>query len=314
MAFSERLSSTMLQDTMEIDTISYEKTYSEVLKAIEWLSDQGFDHSKSRIGFYERTLKELVKTYKTESRETLKAAFPKYVNTLYEIFDLITIYHGLSKMRDDELSDLLAKFLGGPLSYPDENPATSSNLGRNTAFQLIVTAKLSDANLEPKLEEPSDVGFQFEEYYIFVECKRPQAAKKIESNIKDGRRQLKRRLNAKISNIFGGIIALDFTKILNPELWLLIKDTPEELKSRLDGITNSFIASNLSLWQKPQKSRILGVLTHFSIMAVVENRDLLTHCRQLTLNPMESSGPNIKSLAWRLANQLGSRTREMLIT
>jgi len=299
---------------MELDTISYEETYSEVLKSVEWLSDQGFEHSKSRMGFYERTIKELVKTYKTESRETLNGAFPKYVNTIYEIFDLITIYRGLSKIRDDELSDLLERFLGGPVSYPDENPSTSSNLGRNTAFQLIVAAKLSDANLEPKLEEPSDIGFQFEEYYIFVECKRLQAAKKIESNIKDGRRQLKMRLNAKTSHLCGGIIALDFTKTLNPEFLLLVEDTPEELKSRLDDITNSFIASNLSVWRKPQKSRILGVLTHFSLMAVVEDRDLLTHCRQLTLNPMEASGSKIKSLAWRLAKQLGSSTRETLIT
>ena len=121
---------------MEIDTISYEETYSEVLKAVEWLSDQGFEHSKNRIGFYKRTIKELVKTYKTGSRETLNAAFPTYVNAVYEIFDLITIYHGLSNINDDELYDLLQKFLGGPVSYPDEDPSTSSNLGRNTAFQL----------------------------------------------------------------------------------------------------------------------------------------------------------------------------------
>jgi hypothetical protein len=300
------------KDTMEIDTVSYEETYSEVLKAVEWLSNQGFDHSKSRIGFYERAINELLKTYKTESTEKLKAAFPKYGNAIYEIFDLIDIYHGLSKVREDELSDLLRKFLGGPVNYPDENPSTSSNLGRNTAFQLIVAAKLSNANLAPRLEEPSDIGFKFERYHIFVECKRPQKAIKIESSLKDGKHQLKHRLNAKTSPLCAGIIALDITKIKNPDFSLLVKDTPEELKSGLDGITNSFIESNGNLWQKPQKSRILGVLIHFSLMAVVKDRDLLTHCRQLTLNPLEASGLSIKSLSWRLANQLGSSTRERL--
>lgn len=292
---------------MEIDFISYEEAYSEVLKATEWLSDQGFDRSKSRIGFYERTIKELVKIYKTESSEKLNAAFSEYGNAIYEIFDLIAIYHGLSKVRDDQkLSDLLHKFLGGPVTYPDENSSTSSNLARNTAFQLIVAAKLSDANLTPRLEEPSDIGFQFERYYIFVECKRPQEAKKIEASIRDGRRQLKCRFNSKPSPLYAGIIALDFTKIKNPEFNLLTKDTPEQLQRKLNDITNRFIESSHHLWQKPQKTKILGVLTHFSTMAVIKDRNLLTHCRQLTLNPLEASGSDIKSLAWSLAKHLRS--------
>jgi len=110
------------------------------------------------------------------------------------------------------------------------------------------------------------------------------------------------------------MIALDFTKVLNPELRLLVKKTPRELKSWLSAITNSFLEENVSLWQKPQKTRILGVLTHFFLMAVVEDRDLLTHCRQFALNPMEACGSKLKEIAWQLAERLGSTVREKLIT
>jgi hypothetical protein len=299
---------------MEIDIISYEKTYSEVLKVAEWLSSQGFEHWKTRIGFYERTIKELLKTYRSGSREKLIDEFPKYGNAIYEIFDLITIYRGLSKMKDPALSPLLEKYLGGPVTYPDEDAATSSNVGRNTAFHLVVASKLSNSELEPRLEAPSDIAFQFEEYCVFIECKRPQTAKKLEASIKDGRGQPIRRISSRTSPLYCGMIALDFTKTLNPNFLLLVKQTPGELKAKLEDITNSFLSANVDLWQKPQKSRIFGVLSHFSVMAIVEDRDLLTHCRQFSLNPMEACGSRLKSMAWRLANQLGSTTREILTT
>jgi len=299
---------------MEIDTISYEQTYSDVVKAVEWLAGQGFDYSRTRIGFYERTIKDLVNTYKTASREKLNDSFPKYGKAIYEIFDLITIHEGLGRVSDVAVPLLLEKFLGGPPIYSDERPATSSNLGRNTAFQLLVASKLSEAQLRPRLEEPSDIGFRFEKYYISVECKRPQEKSGIQTSIKGALHQLKHRLGARVSRFHAGMIALDFTKVLNPELRLLVKKTPRELKSWLSAITNSFLEENVSLWQKPQKTRILGVLTHFSLMAVVEDRDLLTHCRQFALNPMEACGSKLKEIAWQLAERLGSTVREKLIT
>ena len=299
---------------MEINTISYEESYSDVHKAVEWLARQGFDYSKTRIGFYERTIKELVNTYQTASREKLNGAFPKHAKAIYEIFDLIAIHQGLSRLSDAAVPPLLKKYLGGPETYSDENTTTSSNLGRNTAFQLLVAARLSDANLVPRLEEPSDIGFPFEGYSIFVECKRPQEKSGIRASIKGARHQLKRRLDSRASPSKAGMIALDFSKIFNPKLHLLFKETPGELKTWLDAITNSFLAENVSLWQKPQKTKILGVLTHFSLMAVVVDRDLLTHCRQFALNPMEACGSTLKSMALRLADSLGNTSREKLIT
>lgn len=295
---------------MSIDTVNYSQTEKELAEAICWLETLGINPNRGRFGIYQKSLKKLFGSYEERGN---KGDFPAEVNAIYEVFDLIDIHKGLNGYSSKELPDLANFYQKGVNCYSDENLNNSGNKPRNTAFELLVASKLNKSGINIHLSQQSDVEGTFENNRMLIECKRLHSFKKIKANIEDAAQQLNKKLrHPKYSRSFG-VIALDFTKLINPDFDLLVKENDKSVMASLDQATNLFIRDYQSLWQGELGRNIIGIKTYFSLMSVIENRNLLTHCKQYAFCVSPKASPRWHEVAWRLAKQLGSTSKEVII-
>jgi len=145
----------------------------------------------------------------------------------------------------------------------------------------------------------------FDGHRIVIECKRPQSLKRIRSNVKDAHGQIKKRVGITKRQADYGIIAIDITKLTNPEFKLYAQNNYALIHYGLTKIVDNFIMEHQHKWQTKRMPRVLGVLLRLCVMGVDESRDnTLVFCQEIGLNPLNSSSMREQSLAERLTKRL----------
>jgi hypothetical protein len=183
-------------------------------------------------------------------------------------------------------------YVGGPTSYIDEDIDTSSNAARNIAFELLLMAKLTSATIPMDFRIKSDVAVHFDNRSLLFECKRPQSVGSLENNVKKALRQFKTKYRApQRRRRHRGIIAIDITKLVNPEFMLYAQDDEQTLDAGLSGMVDCFISTHERLWQKQRDRKTIAVLLRVSLMGVNKARnEMLTYCQQYALTPLNHVG------------------------
>jgi len=173
------------------------------------------------------------------------------------------------------------------------------------ALSIILKSYLFEAITSAKLHVPekgafgmfrsaSDTGTTFEGKRLLVECKRLNSHKKIEKNVRVAANQLKTQLNDHVGSGYRGLIALDISKLVNPEFHLFSKENDVELVNGLTSAVQEFIDKYENIWHPiiyKKSKKILGVLIRMSVMGQSKQRNLLATCSEWGLNPC----PTIKS-------------------
>lgn len=295
---------------MSIHTANYSQIEKELEDAICWLKKLGVNPNRGRFGAYHKALKHLFNSY---NKKNYEGDFPAEVNAIYEVFDLVDIHKGLSGYESKDLPELANFYQKGVNCYSEENINKSGGKPRNTAFELLVSSKLYKSGVNIFLSSECDVVGVFENNRVLVECKRLHSFNKIKANIDDAAKQLDDKLSNPVFPRSCGVIALDFTKLVNPDFKLLVKENEESAMSSLDQATNLFIRDYQKYWQKNLGRNVVGVLTYFSVMSVIEDRNLLTHCKQYAFCLTPTVTPRWNEVSWRLAQKLGSTSKEILI-
>ncbi|MCD6274048.1 MAG: hypothetical protein J7K30_14685 [Deltaproteobacteria bacterium] len=276
---------------MEIQTQSYSSVQNSYDEAVEWLNRIGVRVNRGRLGEYRKHLDSFVLNYNGLSGAESKDQFSKTVNVMYEVDAIIHIYEALKSSTLDQLSYIKTKLqqaVAGPLHASDENK--NGNKARNYLFEIMVSAKLHapDKGMCVDLSSKSDTEVSFLDKRFLVECKRPQSEKKIEANFRDAVAQLiKKFKNSRKTNV-RGLVAIDFSKIVNPDADLLVKDNDRELQVSSMSIIDYVIKKYSHKWQdilSRKSKKILGVIVRASLMGVSEERNLLVNCNEWGLNP-----------------------------
>jgi hypothetical protein len=156
--------------------------------------------------------------------------------------------HDTSKLREQ-----IALALKGPadLFLEDEN----SNHGRNFAFELIVGGRLALAGFPPEYGGQPDVGFQFANLHMGVQCKRPLSEKKLERHIRAAINQIE------AASAYHGIVAVSVSRVINPgapEMMPEVEDTEaghEYLKTRIRGIATT----SKRFWEEKNAPSAIGL-------------------------------------------------------
>jgi hypothetical protein len=304
--------STLGKCIVSVSRIKFEQIKNELNDAMEWLNSLGITPNNGRFCLYNKALCELFSNYK-ESKTNGFNNLPKMVNAIYEVFDLIEIHKGLSNITQKEISKLAKFYQKGVEEYTNEKTKNSGNKARNTAFELLVSSKLHISSIDVNLTTISDISSQFENNHLLIECKRLQSENNIQKNIKDAKYQLKNKIHNPTKSRTCGIIALDFTKLLNPNFDLLVTKNDQATQKCLDEKTDYFVENYQKYWNKNLGRNVLGVLTYFSLMAVIEDKMLLTHCKQFTFCQASGLSLRWKDVSWRFAQKLGSTSKEVLI-
>ncbi|MEE9213733.1 MAG: hypothetical protein V3U54_02925 [Thermodesulfobacteriota bacterium] len=286
---------------------SYLEIYKKIEDATAWLTDQGLRIEPTRIGEYKRFLSKILSLHQSGkfNNEEIRKYFGKYLNIVYEVQELVYIFTGLSPIIKDELSSRFRQFIKGPISYIDENINTSSNVARNVGFELLIAAILANAGLKIEFGTLADLKIIFNNYTFFVECKRPQYEHQINSNIKGALRQLEDRykFNQGKDNL-RGIIAISVSKILNPELKILVKHNVHSLHSYTENILDDFHKKYKSKWLNPRDKRTIGAIIYFSTPTSIEEENIIAHTYQVDFTNCCNSISDDMNLMRELAIQV----------
>ena len=147
---------------INFETTPYETFAQDLDKALAWMQGLGVRYEPTRMGEYKRAIETLLKIYRSDDIDKMRSEYARIVTAMYEANDLITIHKGLAGKYDNEIRNHLAKYTKGPINYTKEIASTSSNVGRNTAFELLILEKLVNAGVDVDFEVGSDVAAQFD--------------------------------------------------------------------------------------------------------------------------------------------------------
>ncbi len=131
---------------MSIHSVNYSQTEQELKDAIGWLKELGVNPNKGRFGLYHKAIKIVFSNFNNKQNSN-DNEFPKFVNAIYEVFDLIEIHKGVSNYGSEELVSLANFYQKGVKCYSEENTNKSGNKSRNTAFELIIASKFQKSEM-----------------------------------------------------------------------------------------------------------------------------------------------------------------------
>jgi hypothetical protein len=281
---------------MKIETESYLSIKDEYRSALSWMQSLGVNFTSGRTKNYERAIECWIANNQTASAQLVENEFPDFVSSIFEIKHFIDIYRALRAIQISELTSIaekLQKGVNGPINSADET--SRSTTARNFIFEAIVAARFHRPinGISTIFNSASDTAINIDGSRVYIECKRITSLEKLESNVKKACDQLKLSIASDISSKARGIVALDFTKIINAGDKLLVKNNDEELASEIDLIADEIIIQFSGGWQKIYKSKgkkIIGTLVFFNTMAVSEERKLLVKAGQWVVNPQFNIG------------------------
>lgn len=276
---------------MSIPSASYGSIAEQYKTAINWMESIGVKIGSGRTTHYAKVIDYWKDAYKTASERKAKELLPDFVSSVFEIHDFLDIYNAFKAEPVDALDnikDKLQKGINGPINSADETANSTSS--RNYIFEVLMAARSHNPNsgVITLLNTDSDTGILTDGKKLWIECKRISSASKIEANIKDASNQLEKILSRKKGSGNRGIVAIDVTKLLNPNGDLYVQKNDSALIASIDGMMEQFITNNSDQWEKVyarRNKKIIGTIIRFSFMATSEARNLFVRAGQWAINP-----------------------------
>lgn len=237
--------------------------------AIKWLASIGFQIERGRLQQYGKILTTLSDNYPENGWGDFEnESYRIQVTTmLLEVRELVSIYKGLSASSDaNEFNNEIKHYLKGPFRVADEKPSNASNRARNIGFELYLNSIFLKAGFKPEYDTAADLSFNVGNARYFVEAKRPTTNKAIKNVITDANSQLNCRLKSSLSKKNKGLIALDLTKIINPDDKIMPVHNEEYLFDLMYNEDKLQIDSLRKFWNKKKHKRTIGVLLHYRLL------------------------------------------------
>ena len=255
----------------------------ELKAALEWLGELGIEYPHTRFGRYKKTLDKLeAGRLKIKSAIKLESHWVKNPNlydavaklnasaTLFEANELATIHQGLANRGLEKyLRPQLKVLVSGAASYVEEGVERSK--ARDTGFELAVMARLATAGFITQPDSGlADVVVRRGETTYIMECKRPQSDAGVYDAIRDARKQLDVRYQQMPATNPIGFIALDVTKLFNPELTVPDVVRPLEIISLIPKRMATFLDTRRRDFERVSDARTAGILVRYSVLAWAE--------------------------------------------
>jgi hypothetical protein len=113
-----------------------------------------------------------------------------------------------------------------------------------------------------------------------VECKRLQSIGQLEKNIRDARRQIRNKVRDPRRARCRGIIALDLTKVENPQFGYLLTPTDVHARYIVERRVSEFIDEHSYRFMLVEDTPVLAFLLRLSVVAECQNSNTLMYCHQ----------------------------------
>lgn len=217
--------------------------------------------------------------------------------SLVEATEFADIYRGMSTYDPTRLADKFKLILKGP-DHPIRE-TESTNLARNTAFELNVASRLRSRGFTISLPHNPDVLCQVEGASVFLQCKRPFSDRGIPRNIDRARGQLVRDLDAARDPNARGVIAISASRALNSGERLYRASTAAMV---CDGLAREVRAlAEPPPWRLIKDRRIIGSVFHIITPSVVEELgNLISAAQEMVVYPAPWASEPDRDLLRRL--------------
>ena len=252
----------------EITPHTLQEIAADYEAAVSWLAAVGFPTERGRLAEYRKAISTLATDFPAHGWGDLSDAARRDLvcTTLLEVREVVSIYRGLSALNDPAATRDIKLYLKGPFSAVREMPHNASNRPRNIGFELYLNALFAYAGFKPIYGTNSDLSFNVEDQVFFVEAKRPTNTNAAADLIGDANKQLTRRLKDRHSHKAKGIIALDLTKIINPENKIMPVLSEEHLHALMFNEDRRQIDAFSEVWNSKKHKRVVGVLLHYRLL------------------------------------------------
>lgn len=236
--------------------------------AVAWVESVGFGVNRGRIAEYRKTITDLSNGFDVNGWGSLddKGHRDRICVALLEVRELVSIHRGLASTDDTTATAGLKHYLKGPFLPTNEFVHNSSNRPRNVGFELYLNALFAYAGFRPTYGTNADLSFGYADQTFFVEAKRPSNAGAAEGVIRDANKQLSQRLKGLRSDQAKGLIALDLTKVINPESKVMPVLDEDHLYNLMYNEDKRQIESLTPCWHKGCHPRTIGVLLHYRML------------------------------------------------
>lgn len=253
-----------------LSAATFEELIPRLTSAIEWFGESGVLISPTRLGHYRRLLAEILELQETLDRKQATAKFPGYVNALFCAHDIAAIY---TAFRDGAYNALiqsrLRQSVGGPALLQDENASSSGNFARNIEFELVVAAHLVTGGVALIESGISDVTAALEGSAVFVECKRLQSERGVETTLSKAKRQLRAAYDMQSGADHVGFIAFDISKLCTAGSQPLRAASIDDVHVWTMRHIHGFLERHLPLWNRVEEVRTGAVIVRLCVMAEV---------------------------------------------
>ena len=236
--------------------------------ALKWVDAAGFPVDRGRHSDYRKTIATLRRQFSTQSWGDFADDIyrDRICTALLESRELVSIFRGLSTSTDPSAMENLRHYIKGPALPTHEQAATSSNRARNFGFELYLNALFAHAGLRPEYGTNADLSFTTDQLRVFVEAKRPMTRQSIETSLRVAMRQLATRLREHEQTDRAGIVALDLSKVVNPENRVMPVRSEEHLYELMYAEDKIQMAKALPTIAKNLKPGIVGMLLHYRLL------------------------------------------------
>lgn len=222
------------------NSLYLENLYRAFEEFIELLESHEINTQRSRLPTYKTQLSELISQAHKYPLELSNAQTGDYINLINEATSIAEILPYARAHWNNKIKNKIKEAIKGPPSPDKEKPESSSDLARNTLFELATAAKAARGGLLPLLEDPTDVSAKLNGGQLFIECKRLQKHHGFHARIKDGTRQIKDAKLALNNNAIG-ILAVSIGKAFSEGKKIIIINNESELNETCQNICRTFI-------------------------------------------------------------------------
>ena len=184
---------------------------------------------------------------------------PELVWSLVEGTEFAEIFRGIQGYDPAIVKKLMRKALTGPLDPRLETAST--NLGRNTVFELRVAAGFRRAGACVTVGGIADLSIDHAGFRLYVECKRPLGEQNIARRFDEGCAQLRDRFKTDPHPNLVGMVAVSISKALKGEQMLVV-DCEEDLPSLLSTEAERAYKSYCGSINSEVDPRIVGTICH----------------------------------------------------
>jgi hypothetical protein len=200
----------------------------------------------------------------------------------------------------------MQKIVFGPRSYTEEDVNTGSNEARNVTFELMVAERLHTGGLTLDPTMRADVAAKIGNRRLLIECKRPQSKKQLAQLVLRARDQLKRSYANAMRPGCYGLIAIDITKLSNPDFGILTDVERDEVGAVLTKHIHDLYEEHSSVWARVRDPKTGGLLIRLGVLARLADDTVFTWCQQYAMAVF----PNRDPAALRVAQAVEAAMRE----